>query len=166
MVSAEFVVAPDKEAMSRVEDPVIDVFAIVRVKSAFAASETVVKVIDPTRPLHVTVPLAAPDPVTGVKRTPVPEVDATKFPFVAVIAPRVAVIVVAAVRDPETLGDPVKAGLAPVAPASNVPVAPTESATMGEVPSPTKTPCAVNVLAPVPPLATAKIPPLEVEIAT
>ena len=73
-----------------------------------------------------------------------PAVLITKFPLVAVMLPNVAVIVVAAVRDPETEGDPVKAGSAPVEPARSVPVAPTDNFVIVEVPAPTRTAWLVN----------------------
>ena len=99
-------------------------------------------VIDPGVPLIFPVtPREALDPV--VIESLLPAVPRTRFPLVAVMAPRVAVMVVAAVREPLTDGDPVKAGFAPVEPARRVPVAPTERAAIDEVPAPTRTPCAV-----------------------
>ena len=104
-----------------------------------------------------------------------PVLPRTKFPFVAVILPRVAVMVVPAVTDPDTDGEPVNAGFAPVEPAKTVPVAATASdetaleapatrtpccvmalAVTGLVPLPVSTP--VRVTAPVPPLATGTVP--------
>ena len=61
--------------------------------------------------------------------------------------PRVAVIVVPAVRDPDTEGEPVNAGLAPVAPARTVPVAATAKEVTALEAPPSTTPCCVTALA-------------------
>lgn len=100
MLRAAPEVAPDIEKSSLVDPPAIEVFPIVKVRSAPAAIETVVKVTDPTRPLQFTVPEAAPDPVTTGKLSPFPAVEETRFPLVAVMFPRVAVTVVPADTDP------------------------------------------------------------------
>jgi hypothetical protein len=53
-----------------------------------------VKVTDPTLPLQVTVPLAAPEPVTGVVTIPAPLAESVRFPVVDVIpVPAVTVVV-------------------------------------------------------------------------
>ena len=97
--SAEPVVAPLMESITIVEDPVIEEFVKVKVRSAAAAILTVVKVTVPDRPLTTTAPDAAPELVGDVSSKPVPEVVATKLPLDAVIAPDVAVKVVDAVTD-------------------------------------------------------------------
>ena len=78
----------------------IALLVTVRVAVAPAAMEGEVKVTIPTLPLHVTAPDAAPDATVGTVTIPLAAVDVTKFPFVAVIFPRVAVRVVDAVREP------------------------------------------------------------------
>lgn len=102
MLNAEPVVVPDKLYKMLVPDPVIDELVIVSVMSVAAAKEKLVKAATPTLPLHTRGLAAAPEDDVGVKRRPVPAVDATKFPFVAVIAPAVAVSVVEAVKAPVT----------------------------------------------------------------
>ena len=102
----------------------------------------------------------------------------TRFPFVAVIAPSVAVSVVAAVTDPAlavifpadvtspvpavtvppNVGDAEKKGSAPVDPIRTVPVAPTATLFMGEAPAPRSTLWFVSVLDPMPPLPTPRVP--------
>ena len=76
-------------------DPVIELFPIVRVRTAPPAMDGEVNEHDPCRPLQVTLPEAAPDPVATGRTSPLPAVEATKFPLVAVTLPRVAVRVVA-----------------------------------------------------------------------
>ena len=82
-----------------------------------------------------------------------PAVPRTIFPLVAVIAPRVAVRVVAAVTDPEKLGEPVNAGSAPVEPIRVLPVAATPREDTAFVAPPIRTPCCVTALA-----VTAEVP--------
>lgn len=69
----------------------MDVLPIVRVISAFCATETPVKVTDPALPLQFTVPEAAPEPVVTGTEIPLPAPAATKFPALAVTLPVVAV---------------------------------------------------------------------------
>lgn len=94
---ADPVVEPDIAQRTLVEAPAIEVLPIVKVRSAAAAIETPVNVTDPVRPLQFTVPDAAPLAVVTGRETPVPAATATKFPFVAVILPEVAVRLVPAV---------------------------------------------------------------------
>ncbi len=100
MLRADPVVAPLILINTSVVDAVIEELVMVSVKSAAAAIDTDVNVALPDLPLTTTGPDAAPEAWDEVKRIPVPVVDATKFPFVVVIAPRVAVNVVVAVREP------------------------------------------------------------------
>lgn len=106
MLKADPVVAPLMLIITSVVEAVIAEFVMVNVRSAAAAIDTVVNVALPDLPLTTTGPEAAPEACEEFNRIPVPTVLATKFPFVVVIAPEVAVIVVAAVKDPETEGDP------------------------------------------------------------
>ena len=92
--------APTNVYMIWVVEPVIEVLVIVNASVAPAAIEIPVKVQAPDLPLHVTEPDAAPDPVAGDKTIPLPAALDTKFPFVAVMFPKVAVTVVVAVNDP------------------------------------------------------------------
>lgn len=107
-------VEPDIVKRTLVEAPAMLVLPIVKVRSAAAAIETPVKVIEPTRPLQFTVSDAAPLAVTTGKVKPVPAVDATKLPFVAVMFPNVAVIVVVAVIGPVTAKAPAPLGTAEI----------------------------------------------------
>lgn len=122
------VVAPLIEIRTIVVEAVIAELVSVRVKSAAAAIETDVNVARPDLPLTTTGEAAAPEAEGDVNKIPVPEVDATKSPFVAVIAPRVAVIVVPAVTvvaaDTEPRVDtkfPVEATMFPVVAVMPVP---------------------------------------------
>jgi hypothetical protein len=72
----------------------------VNVTEAPAATDGLVKLHEPTRPLHTTGPLAAPDAVVTTAENPLPAALETKLPLVAVISPRVAVNVVVAVTEP------------------------------------------------------------------
>ena len=94
------VVAPLIEIRTIVVEAVIAELVSVRVKSAAAAIETDVNVARPDLPLTITGDAATPEAEGEVNKIPVPEVAATKFPFVAVMAPRVAVTVVPAVTEP------------------------------------------------------------------
>ena len=100
MLRAAPVVAPDMLNSSLVLEPAIEVLPMVRVKSAAAAIDTLLKVTEPTRPLQFTVPDAAPVPVATLNETPLPAAEDTKLPLVAVISPKVAVMVVVAVTEP------------------------------------------------------------------
>lgn len=96
MLKADPVVAPLIESITIVEEAVIEEFVRVKVRSAAAAIDTDVKVARPDLPFTTTGEAAVPEAEAEVKRIPVPEVDPTKLPLVAVILPRVAVIVVPA----------------------------------------------------------------------
>ena len=93
-------VAPCRLYSTWVPDPVIAEFVIVRVRSAPPAMLTVLNTAIPALELRTSGEAAAPEAVLELKRNPVPAVDPTKFPFVAVTAPSVAVTVVAEVIDP------------------------------------------------------------------
>lgn len=103
---AEPVVAPLIETRTMVVEAVIAELVKVSVKSAAAAIETEVNVARPDLPLTITGDAAAPLLEGDVNKIPVPEVDATKFPFVAVIFPKVAVTVVPAVTDVPAATEP------------------------------------------------------------
>jgi hypothetical protein len=97
MFKAAPVVEPTIEISKTVPDPVIEVFEVVKACVAAAAMLTPVKVTETTRPFAATVPDAAPLATVGVSKRPVPAVEATRFPFVAVMLPSVAVMEVPAV---------------------------------------------------------------------
>jgi hypothetical protein len=121
MLRAEPVVAPLMESITSVVEAVIEEFVNVRVKSAPAAMETDVKVALPDLPLTTTGEDATPEAWEEFKRIPVPTAVATKLPLVAVILPKVAVMLVPALTAPavaETL--PVVA-VTPVPPVTVVP---------------------------------------------
>lgn len=103
---ADPVVAPLMEIRTIVEAAVIAEFVSVNVRSAPAAIETLVNVARPDLPLTTTGEAAAPESDGDVNNRPVPDVDATKFPFVAVILPSVAVMVVPAANDVVVVNDP------------------------------------------------------------
>lgn len=95
IVRADPVVAPVIESMTLVEAPVIVELVKTNVESAAAAMLIPVKVTEPT--LAFTTWGVAPDAVPTGRTSPVPAATAVKLPFVAVIAPKVAVNVVPAV---------------------------------------------------------------------
>lgn len=99
--------------MHLVEAPVMDVLPMVKVISAFCATETPVKVIDPVRPLHVTVPEAAPDPTVTGRDTPLPVPAATRLPAEAVTLPVVATTPVPPVTVVEAETAPAEATILP-----------------------------------------------------
>jgi len=105
MVRAAPVVPPVNQYPHCVEEPAIEVLEIVIENVAPAAMEGVVIVTCPTRPFRVAV--VVPDTVVDVNWNPLPAVEETKFPFVAVMFPSVAVRLVEAVRDPVTAVFPV-----------------------------------------------------------
>lgn len=98
---------------------------------------------DPDIALDVPTEALAPVAITSL----FPAVPKARLPLVAVMSPKVAVRVVPAVTDPETDGEPVNAGSAPVEPARTVPVdATARDDTAFEAP-PKSTPCSVTALA-------------------
>jgi hypothetical protein len=99
--------------------------------------------------------LTAPVPPVPIVVTAEPVV---LIPVVPVILapPAVTVNPVAAVTEPEKLGDPVHPGSAPVLPMRAWPVAPTAVAAIADAPSPSNTPWAVKVVSPVPPFGTER----------
>lgn len=98
--NADPVVAPAMEYNTCVEDEVMEELVIVNVKSAAAAILTDVNVTLPALVFKTTGLAAAPVAVVALKDKPLPAVEDTKFPAVAVIAPEVAVNVVADVIEP------------------------------------------------------------------
>lgn len=94
------VVAPLISRRTIVEEAVIAELVMVRVRSAAAAIDTEVKVARPDLPLTTAGSVAATLALGEFKRIPVPKVDATKLPLVAVMLPKVAVRVVVVVSDP------------------------------------------------------------------
>jgi hypothetical protein len=89
--------------MTCVDDPVIALLVRVKAKVAPAAILGVVIVICPTRAFNV--PEVVPATVPGVKIIPVPAVDATKLPSVAIMFPRVEVMDVPTVAEVVTESD-------------------------------------------------------------
>ncbi len=121
---ADPVVAPLILSITSVVEAVIAEFVRVNVKSAAAAMLTLVNVALPDLPFTTTGDAATPEAVGELRIIPVPEVEATKLPLVAVMLPRVAVMDVAAFTAPaDALTLPVVA----VIPVPAVTVVPDES---------------------------------------
>jgi len=83
--------------MTCVVDAVTSELVIVNVRSAAAAMLTEVNMAWPARALMTIGDAAAPVAVVALNNKPFPAAELTKFPLVAVILPRVAVILVPAV---------------------------------------------------------------------
>jgi hypothetical protein len=113
-LSADPVVAPDIENNNLELELAIELLPKVSVRSELEAIDTLLNVTEPTRPLHVTVPDAAPEAVTTGRTKPSVAVETTKLPAVAVMLPVVAVRPVPPVTVPlaETLPD--EAAILPV----------------------------------------------------